>query len=399
MTVELLVAAGEASGDRAAAGVVRVLSQQAPQIRVFGLGGGALEGEGVELLADLRKLTAMGFGAVAARGLAIAHAQGALLRAARRRGARAALLVNYTEFNARLAPRLHAEGVRVLWYGAPQVWAWRKHRTDSIRPGIDRMAVVLPFEEALWRAHGVDAHYVGHPAFEIDALPRERARDALGITQRTAAVAILPGSRPHEVRRLLSVMLEAYERVRNDRASIDGRVLLAPSLDDGTRQFVFAEARRARVGVFEVDPLQCAGRVLRAFDAALCASGTAALEAVLARAIPVVAYRVGPVTELLARALLKSPHVALPNVLLGRPAFAELLQRKATVRALTRALRGAMDRHRELVLACDEVEAILGSERTPSRKVARMLLPWLREPSLVIPAVEPRSGSFVDVPG
>jgi lipid-A-disaccharide synthase len=138
--------------------------------------------------------------------------------------------------------------------------------------------------------------------------------------------------------------------------------------------------------------------VLRAFDATLCASGTASLEAVLARAIPVVAYRVGLVTELLARALLLSPHIALPNVLLGRRAFAELLQRDATTRALTRALRAAVDRRRELVLACDEVEAILGNRRTPSREVARLLRPWLREASLLPPPFAPRSFQVPDVP-
>ncbi len=384
MTVELLVVAGEASGDRAAAGVVRRLARDAPHVRVFGLGGAALERAGVELLADLREMTAMGIGAVAARALSIARARRTLLRAARCRPVRAALLVNYTEFNARLAPRLHAQGVRVLWYGAPQVWAWRRNRTESVRPGIDRMAVVLPFEEPLWRACGVDARYVGHPAFEIDALPRERAREVLGLTERTAAIAILPGSRPHEVRRLLSLMLAAFERVRADRASVDGRVLLAPSLDDDTRRYAASAARRARVGVFDVDPDEGAGGVLRAFDAALCASGTAALEAALARAMPVVAYRVGLVSELLARTLLLCPYVALPNVLLGRPAFTELLQRRATVGALTHALRGAIDRRRELLLSCEEVEAVLGSRRNPSREVASLLLPWLCEPSLVI---------------
>jgi lipid-A-disaccharide synthase len=398
MAVELLVTAGEASGDRAAAGVVRELAREAPHVRVIGLGGAALSAAGATLLADLRQTTAMGLGAVAARSLAIASAHRVLLRAAHRRSVRAALLVNYTEFNARLAPRLHARGVRVLWYGAPQVWAWRKQRTESVRPGIDRMAVILPFEEPLWRERGVDAHYVGHPASECDALPREGARDLLGLTQRSAAIAILPGSRPHEVRRLLPLMLAAYQRVRSDRASIDGRVLIASSLDDDTRGWVISRAREARVGVFDVDPQLGAGRVLRAFDATLCASGTASLEAVLARAIPVVAYRVGLVTELLARALLLSPHIALPNVLLGRRAFAELLQRDATTRALTRALRAAVDRRRELVLACDEVEAILGNRRTPSREVARLLRPWLREASLLPPPFAPRSFQVPDVP-
>jgi lipid-A-disaccharide synthase len=383
MLTELLVVAGEASGDRAAASVVRVLRREAPQVGVLGLGGAALASSGATLLADLRHLTALGIGAVAARAPRIASAHATLMCAARRPSVRAALLVNYTEFNLLLAPRLRALGVRVLWYGAPQVWAWRASRMRALRTGIDRLAVILPFEEPLWRAEGVDAHYVGHPSVEVLALSRADARERLGLTARSVAVAILPGSRPHEVHQLLPRMLAAFEHVRHDRASVDGRVLLAPSLDLSTRRFLLARASEARVPVFEVGPMQGAAHVLRAFDATLCASGTAALEATLARAIPVVAYRVGLVTELLARALLRSPYVALPNVLLKRAAFTELLQREATTSALARALRQAIDRRRELCLACDEVAALLRVDRAPSQEVYRMLAPWLREASLV----------------
>jgi lipid-A-disaccharide synthase len=383
MTTELLVAAGEASGDRAAAGVVRVLRTEAPHVRVLGLGGAALEAEGVSLLADLRRMTAMGVGAVAVKSPRIARALAALVSAASRPAVTAALLVNYTEFNLRLAPRLRALGVRVLWYGAPQVWAWRPSRIAAVRSAIDRMAVVLPFEEALWRRHGVDSHYVGHPATEVLALSRADAREELGLTERSIAVAILPGSRPHEVRRLLPRMLAAYEDLRRDRASVDGRVLLAPSLDTGARRFALELSASARVKAVDVDPTDGAGRHLTAFDVTLCASGTASLEAALARAIPVVSYRVDFVTELFARALLRSPYVALPNVLLGRPAFAELLQRQATAHAMSRALRDAIDRRRELCILCDEVRTLLGKGHSPSREVSGMLIPWLRESSLV----------------
>lgn len=369
----LLVVAGEASGDRAAAAVVARLGG----VRAFGMGGAALAASGAELLSDLRDLTALGVTEAAVRAFDIGRAFRAMRKAARSRRPRAALLVNYTEFNARLAPKLHDAGIRVLWYGAPQIWAWRAGRAPSLRRGIDRMAVILPFEEALWRDAGVDAHYVGHPARETTSLERGTARRALGMTDRAAAVALLPGSRPHEVRRLLAPMLDAYERVRADRASVDGVVLLAPSLDKATRAYAMKRAADWHVPVFEVDPYVGALGVLRAFDVALCASGTAALEAALMHAIPVVAYKVGLATEIAARALVRSPHVALPNVLLGRRAFAELLQRDVRPAKLAEALEDALDRRAELVTACDEVDAKLGTEREPSRRVARMIEPWL----------------------
>lgn len=370
---DLLVVAGEASGDRIAAAVVRRLEG----VRAFGLGGPALADVGVERVWDLRESTALGVGEAAARAGGVLRAWHRVARAARARRPVAALLVNYSEFNARLAPTLHDAGVRVLWYGAPQVWAWRAGRTETLRRSIDRMALMLPFEEPLWRRCGVDAHYVGHPALETPRLDRGAARDALGLTPFAAAVAILPGSRPHEVRRLLVPMLEAYTRVRADRASVDARVLVAPSLDGPTRGWVRAACLQRHIGTFDVEPQQGVMGVLPAFDAALCASGTASLEAALARAIPVVAYKVGLATELTARALVRTPHIALPNILLGERVFAELVQRDVRVDRLAAALGDALDRRPALLAACEKLETLLGPERTPSLTVARMLAPWL----------------------
>jgi lipid-A-disaccharide synthase len=334
----------------------------------------------VDLIGDMREWTALGVGEAVARGPRALLAWRALGREVRRRRPRAALLVNYSEFNLRLAPGLHAAGVRVLWYGAPQVWAWRAGRIPRLRRSVDRLAVVLPFEEALWRDAGVDAHFVGHPALEARRLERPQARALLGMTALTPAVAILPGSRPHEVRRLLVPMLDGYEAVRADRASVDARVLVASSLDEATRRWVSLVCGARRVPTFDVEPRTGAAALLGAFDVAICASGTASLEATLARAVPIVAYRVGLTTELAARVLLKTPYVALPNVLLGRRAFAELLQREAVGPRVASAFADALDRRPAFLRECDEVERRLGGGRSASHEVARMLAPWLAAP-------------------
>lgn len=375
---ELLVVAGEASGDRAGAAVLARLKDTG--VRAFGMGGGALEREGVELVADLRDLTALGIAEVARRACNVGLAYARVRAAIARRKPDAALLVNYTEFNARLAETLWANGTRVLWYGAPQVWAWRRGRRVPLRRHLDRMAVMLPFEEDVWREVGVDAHYVGHPALEERRDPdagRVPARELVGMTPFCAAVAILPGSRPHEVRRLLPAMLDGYESVRHDRASVDGRILLAPSLDEKTRDWVRTLAVDYEIDVVDIDPRAGLAYSLPAFDAALCASGTASLECALARAVPVVCYRVGWATELGARALMTTKHVALPNVLLDRRAFPELLQRDATPMRIAGALEDVLDRRDELVRACDEVVSALGGRTHASSEVARMLRPWL----------------------
>lgn len=375
MRSELLVVAGEASGDRAAAAVMGKLRD----VHAFGMGGGALHGEGVELVADLRELTALGFSEVARRACGVGLAYAKLRATILRRRPRAALLVNYTEFNTRLAATLWDAGTRVLWYGAPQIWAWRPGRATPLRRHLDRLAVMLPFEEPLWRQIGVDAHYVGHPALEERRGIEHRvaARELLGMTPFAWAVAILPGSRPHEVRQLLEPMLVGYESVRRDRASVDARVMLAASLDERTRTWAKEACARAGVETVDVDSRAGISYALPAFDAALCASGTASLECALARAVPVVCYRVSWATELGARAFVKTPWVALPNVLLGRAAFPELLQRNASPGHIAEALARVLDERESFLASCSLVEQVLGDRSSPSREVARMLQPWL----------------------
>jgi lipid-A-disaccharide synthase len=373
----LLVVAGEASGDQAAASVLDHLSD----VSAFGLGGEALRSRGVDLTSDLRASTAFGFAGTAKKALGIRRAWKAVRTEAIRRRPHAALLVNYSEFNARLAPHLRAAGVRVLWYGAPQVWAWRGGRVASLAPHVDVMAVMLPFEHDLWHRAGIDTRYVGHPALEAHRLERGEARRALGLAQEAPAIALLPGSRPNEVRRMLPAMLEAFRRLRHDRANVDGRVLVAASLDEVTLSWLRDRCSIGRVSTVDVNPMGGATAVLGAFDAALCASGTASLEAALARAVPIVVYRVDIVTEAIARLLLRSPHVALPNVVLGRPAFPELLQRDAAPHHMVAALEQALDGREDLLAACAELEAAFGSVRAPSIAVANVLESWLKSPT------------------
>jgi lipid-A-disaccharide synthase len=369
----LLVVAGEASGDQAAAAVVGLLGE----VNVFGLGGDALRRRGVELVSDLRASTAFGIGGTTARAFGVVNAWRKVRAETIRRRPSAALLVNYSEFNARLAPHLRAADVRVLWYGAPQVWAWRRARAAALAPHLDVMAVMLPFEQDIWQRAGVDTRYVGHPALETHPLERGLARQALGLTPHAIAIALLPGSRPQEVRRILPAMLESFGRLRNNRTSVDARVLVAASLDWRTRTWLREQCRMGRVATFDVNPVGGASEVLGAFDAALCASGTASLEAALARAVPIVVYRVDVVTETVARLLLQSPHVALPNVVLGRRAFPELLQRNAEPGRMYDALIQALDGRDALLAACDDVESSFRGMRAPSVAVSRVLARWL----------------------
>lgn len=365
----LLVSAGEGSGDALAAPVVRELGAPA-----FGLGGRALGAAGADVVVDLASLTGMGIGAVVARAPAIARAARTLLSQASARGAQAALLVGYSEFNAWLAPRLRARGLKVLWYAPPQIWAWREGRAPRLSRAVDRMALLFPFEEALWQRHGVDARCVGHPALEKTPAPRDAVRQRLGLAPWAEYVALLPGSRPEEIKHHLGPMLAALGILRAERGALDARVIVAPSLDRALSDRIGREATTAGVAVIE----SSAPSVLSAFDVALAASGTVTLECVAAEVPPVIGYRVGPLTELVAKRLMQVSLIGLPNLILGERVFPELLQSRFTAEALAEEAGRLLDERLAFVRACRDVKAASHKEPLDSSKhVARLIAPWL----------------------
>lgn len=329
----ILVVAGEASGDRIAAELARALGGREP---IFGIAGRAARGAGVETLGDAQ-LGVMGLAGLAGATVPLAVQIAALVRGVRRRPPRAAVLIDYTELNGHLGRWLRAQGVFVLWCVAPQIWAWRPGRSTTLKDAMDRLAVILPFEEALWRRAGVDARYVGHPS--VASLPvAAEVRGELGLGD-GPAVAVVPGSRRSEIARLAEPLTEAARALRGSGAVSSGRVIRAPSLDDEAASPLTRAAERSGLPVV-TPPLGCgAGTLLAGFDVALVASGTASLEAALAGAAPVVAYRTDAVSFAMASALVRTSHVALPNVLLGARVFPELLQGRATPTRIADAAR------------------------------------------------------------
>ena len=364
--------AGEGSGDAMAAPVVERLG-----VSSFGLGGPALAKAGTELLSDIASTSAMGIGAVLLRAPALVNAARRVLAATRDKTPRAALLVGFSEFNARLGPMLESRGVRVLWYAPPQIWAWRPGRGPALKNACEKMAVVLPFEEQLWRSYGAQATYVGHPALEHPELGRDETRDRLGLTPYADMVALLPGSRAHEVRHHLAPMLGAVALLRAERGAIDARVVIAPGLPARARAAISAEAAAAGVGTVEAR----APDVLPAFDIALAASGTVTLECAIAGVPPVIAWRAGRLTEALANRWVQTPHVGLPNVVLGELVFPELLGPALSADSLADEACRLLDSKADWVARCRDVVSALERPLTgaapPSARVAGMLEPWL----------------------
>ncbi len=375
-SASLVVVAGEASGDRAAAAVVAELHRESPELACFGIGGPACAAAGVRFVADA-PFGAAGFFPVLRRAASVVRSFRAIVAAARAERPAAALLVDWTEFNQRLAPELRALGTKVLWYGAPQVWAWRASRLRTLAPRVDAMAVVLPFEEALWRSAGADATYVGHPSLRPLPEPPARVelRRALGLAP-GRALALLPGSRPAEVRALLEPMLDAAVRLRRELLAVEPRLVLAPGLPVELAAWARGAGSAAGVPVLAASP-DGASELLPAFDGALVASGTASLEAALAGAHPVVAYRTDRATAALLGLLVRTPWIALPNVILGRGEWPELLQNDASGPRMAAEMRKVLERRARLDDAARELRECLGEERNPRSLVAARLRAWL----------------------
>ena len=405
----VLVVAGEASGDRIAARIALALAREG--VRCVGMGGPACREAGVDLVADLRQSVAMGFTEVVARLPAVAAAYARLVAAARDARPQAAVLVDYTEFNLRLGASLRRRGIPVLWCVAPQVWAWRPQRIAHVARALDRLAVILPFEAPLWRAHGVDTHYVGHPALDITPVDRATARARLGLSVVGPSVAVLPGSRPHEVRRHLVPMLATLEELSGAGMKVEARVLVSASLDVATHRWLVTRAAEAGIRTVDVDPETGAGAWLGAFDAALAASGTATLECALSGTPPVVVYRLSRMSAAIARRLVRTPFIALPNVVLNAAVYPELLDVNVESRQMARALTAVLERRSTFEGPAQELRARL-AWRAPAQhlsgveprgdssaeRAASLVAPWLSRASAPCRR-EPKSTSRSDPPG
>lgn len=365
-----LVVAGEASGDAMAARVVARIGR-----RAVGMGGSELAAAGADLVIQDLGLASMGPIGAARRAARLGHAYLRLLACASQARTKVALLVGFSAFNARLGRQLRRRGVRVLWYSPPQVWAWRSSRVTRLAHSCDGVALLFAFEAALWRTTSVKAEHVGHPGLEVRYEARDELRRRLDLGARDIAIALLPGSRDAEARRTLEPMLEAIRRLGPSSAGSPLRcsLLLAPSLSRDVQSWARALALGAQVEVLA----GCS--TLPAFDAAVATSGTVTLECALAAVPPVIVYRTDPLTGWIARRLLETPYVGLPNAILGRPAFPELLQSRLNAATLAAEMQHMLTRREAYREACLAVRA--RTERPgaalPSERVAELLESWL----------------------
>jgi lipid-A-disaccharide synthase len=327
------IVAGEVSGDRLGAGLIRALRHRYPAAEFAGIGGDAMAAEGFHSLYPLERLAVMGFVEPLKRLPELLRIRRGLARHFCARPPALFVGIDAPDFNLGLELALRSAGIRTAHYVSPSVWAWRQGRIRKIARAVDHMLVLFPFEAEFYRRHGVPVTWVGHPL--ADELPLEPdtagARRLLDLPEDAPVLAVLPGSRGSEVAMLgplfLDTVMACQERLPRLRCVV-------PAAN---------AARRVQIDALLVAHPGARVRVLdgqshiamAAADAVLLASGTSALEAMLLKKPMVVAYRTGRFTHALLSRLVKLKHVSLPNLLAGRELVPELLQERAEVGALT----------------------------------------------------------------
>mgnify|MGYP001609660161 FL=1 len=369
---DLLMVAGEASGDLHGARMLQELRSLVPDVAAFGLGTSELEAAGQEQLVDVREISVVG----------IAEAAGVLVRAkeileavvaeCERRRPAAAVLIDFPEFNLRLARRLKWLGIPVVYYISPQIWAWRRGRVRAISELVDQMLVLFDFEAEFYRRHGVRVTPVGHPL--VDEVPvleniwnREPKAQPLGGLN----VALLPGSRRSEVAALLPRMAQALSCLR-EHLPVRARLILSPSLDERFVRQVLGDSAVETVSGARFEAIADS-------HIALCASGTAALEVGLLGTPLVVLYRLHPWSHALARLLVRLPHFSLVNLVLSRSAVPELLQAQTEgkrVASLVWSLVTSGERLRDMRRDLADLRPALGAPGASAR-AARAIAPYL----------------------
>jgi len=368
--MKVMISAGEISGDLHGAGLVHELKSLVPSVEVFGIGGPRMQAEGVECLYTVDQMSLIGFSEVLRHIPFIQQVLRHMRQLLKERRPDLLVLIDYPGFNLRLAQMAKTFGVKVLYYITPQVWAWGRGRLRKIARYVDKAAVILDFEEEIYRRAGVDVDFVGHPILDrmITHWNREEFFRHYGLNPSHRLLGLLPGSRTREVQRFLPEMLRTASLLREQIPQLQVAISKADFLEDALYGQV--------VGPGEWVLVRETYELMRHSDFLIVASGTATLEATYFGTPFVIVYRVSPLSWLLGRWLVKVDTVGLVNVIAGRKIVPEFLQGEFQAEKMVPYIREFLvngRRRREFLDALREVRARLGTPGA-ARRTARMAL-------------------------
>ena len=351
--MRVLVSAGEYSGDLYAARMLHALRENLQEpVVAFGMGGHELQNVGAEIFINSADLQTHGLIEAVPHFFRLMNAFKTLVRLADAKQPDWALLVDFPDFHLRLASALKKRGIPVVQFVAPTAWAWRPGRIRTLKNSIDKLLVIFPFEEPFFREHGINTDFIGHPMLDLIRvnLDRESFLHRYGWKEPVRVIGLMPGSRPREVTSLLPAMLESLPRIRDRIGEIQPILIPAPTVPADLLQSILSEHSAFPVILIAPDDKYDA---MANADIIICASGTAALEAMLVRTPAVVVYRVHPVTAWIARRLVHVRFVSMVNILAGTMVQPELLQNEVTSNAIA-------DHVTRILTSSEELKRIFG---------------------------------------
>ncbi len=335
---KVLVVAGEASGDQHAAALVTHLKRLKPGLCVYAVGEGRLAQAGAEILVRSSDLSVVGVVEVLNHIRPILAAYKKVINWLKANRPSLLVLVDFPEFNLLVARRAKALEIPVFYYISPQIWAWRQGRVRKIRKYVDRMAVILPFERAFYRRHGMEVDFVGHPLLDSVKIGTTKRQFFLdhSIPADRKLVCLLPGSRAGEIKRHLALFLETASLIVKKAPGTSFCVPIAPGLERKALAFLQRGVDRASSPKMDIRLVkEAAHDAMAASDLVIAASGTVTLEAAIIGVPMIVTYKVSPFTYLLGKKLIKVKWVSLVNLIADREVVPELLQDMATPDSLS----------------------------------------------------------------
>ncbi|HBA87571.1 MAG TPA: lipid-A-disaccharide synthase [Geobacter sp.] len=322
----VMIVAGEASGEMYGASIANEIRALAPETRFFGMGGDCMRRAGVETLVDANVMAVMGLIEVVAHLPVIVKGFNILKEKLRNAPPDLLILIDYPDFNLRLAKLAKRQGVKVLYFISPQVWAWRSGRVTGIGRVVDMMAVLFPFEVPFYQKAGVPVTFVGHPLLDLvrPTMKKEEAVTSLGLDPQRRCVGLFPGSRKSEIKKLLPVVLESARLLKERMPDLQFVLPLASSLRQADLDPYLAGAR--------VPVAVVSGRnhdVMSACDAAISASGTVVMELALVGVPNVIIYKMSTFTYQVGKRVINVPHIGICNIVAEKRMVKELIQHEA----------------------------------------------------------------------
>jgi lipid-A-disaccharide synthase len=375
----VLIVAGEASGDLHGSNLVRAMKDLTPEISFKGIGGDKLKDAGVETLVSSSDMAVVGLTEIGSKISTIIKTYFELRSILKKNRPDLLILIDYPGFNISLARIARANGVPVLYYISPQLWAWRKGRVKKIAQRVDKMAVILPFEKKFYERMepGMEVEYVGHPLMDFipQSLNKDKIRDSIGLRDEYPVIGLLPGSRDQEIKNLLPEMIGTVEILSKDYYNLKCVLPIAPTISpDLIREIT---GNLSPDITFFHDNIYSA---LSICDIALVASGTATLETAIMGVPMVIAYRISPVSYRIAKWVVNVRYVGLVNLVAGEEIVPELIQNKVTPQALAEEcldILGNEEKRSEMIKRLKHVRDSLGTPGA-SIRTARIALGMIR---------------------